>query len=330
MKLLVLLSIVLFVGKLSADWDHADFVNIGSAQELYVEYKAAEAGYPTIVLVNGLTYSTKQWDAMTDELLAQDSKYGILRYDMRGQGQTLLRYAPALYEIPVLEQVEDLRRVLVHFDVENDSYLVGLSYGGAIAVMYESLYPRSVKGVISIAPYVKPLTAQDTWIRSQIWFTRNTNPANPFTDDELYDYFLKQIVYSTYPSVEPIVLENPFKLEGVYKMVKGIRHHELYDFLDNLSPQSTTLVVAVEDQYVEQELYDDVWSQMPDHAKRARFLVTDTEHKIPEAIPAYAAGLVLEIVKGNPYIKGGNTFEGFPRTGKAIGKEGEIALPKEN
>ncbi len=40
------------------------------------------------------------------------------------------------------------------------------------------------------------------------------------SDDDLYDLFLHQIVYATYPQAEPIVLENPFKLEATYRLVQ--------------------------------------------------------------------------------------------------------------
>ena len=37
----------------------------------------------------------------------------------------------------------------------------------------------------------------------------------PHQLEAVYDYFLKQICYSTYPALEPIVLENPYKLEFI-------------------------------------------------------------------------------------------------------------------
>ena len=64
-----------------------------------------------------------------------------------------------------------------------------------------------------MAPYTQPLKGQDDWIKQQISVTRMQFPFNPYSDEQLYDYFLRQICFSTYPSLEPIVLENPYKLE---------------------------------------------------------------------------------------------------------------------
>lgn len=115
-----------------------------------------------------------------------------------------------------------MNSLLSELKVAKPYNLVGLSYGGGIAIAYAAQYPKEVKRILALAPFTEPLQSQDNWIKNQVAYTRVMQPWNPYSDDELYDYFLRNIIYGTYPSAEPIVLENPYKLEAT-RMVQGIR-----------------------------------------------------------------------------------------------------------
>lgn len=308
--------------------DHFEgFVKIG-AQELYVEHLKAEPGKPTVVLLNGLTYSIRSWDKFTGELEKLAPGAGILRYDMRGMGKTLLNdRLPVSYEIPHSLQAEHLKLLLDKLAIRK-AHLLGLSYGGGIAVAFADKYARYSESLILMAPFTKPLKAQDEWIKLQVAATRAMNPWNPATDDELYDFFLRQFIYSTYPSAEPVVLENPYKLEAVFRMVQGIRKFNAIDFLNRLPAKAVHLVVAKQDQYIPQEVMDELWEKLPAAKKASRIYINGSEHKIPEAIPAYSAGWVAEILKKNPKISGARSFLGTVRDGNAKAGAVVIELPR--
>lgn len=300
-------------------------VQISKGRSLYVHYTPGQVGYPTVVLLNGLTYSTEQWGKYTAEL----NKLGlsVLRYDMKGMGQTLLNDGYQYESINIENQVDDLAALLQTLKIQAPYHLVGLSYGGGIGLAFTAKFPKSVKNLVLMAPYTEPLETQDQWIRSQIWYVRKVFPFNPASDDELYEYFLKQIIYSTYPSAEPIVLEHPYKLEGVYRMVQGIRKWTSAQAVNFLPASSVHLMVAGQDQYVPRKVMTAFWESVPESAKASYILVNNAEHKIPEDIPRFSANWTAQIVLGNQLLNQNKQFDADAYTGVVRYEGGSFQLP---
>jgi alpha-beta hydrolase superfamily lysophospholipase len=46
----------------AADKNFSGFVQINKERQLFVNWDKAQPGQPTVVLLNGLTYSTVQWE----------------------------------------------------------------------------------------------------------------------------------------------------------------------------------------------------------------------------------------------------------------------------
>lgn len=286
------------------------FITLDSGDRLFVDYKEPKGDSPTIVLLHGLTYSNKSWDAFVDGLSAINSDVGILRYDMKGMGETLLdRSLPVNYPIPYEDQVKDLSLLLKKLQLKK-VHLLGLSYGGGIGIAFANQYPEMIHSLILMAPFTEPVKQQDEWIKLQVSVARASNPWNPATDDELYDFFLRQFVYSTYPSAEPTILENPYKLEAVYRMAQGVRKLLAKEHVKNLPAGSVHLMVANEDQYIPKTILDSFWKNIPKEKRASRILISTTEHKMPEAIPLFSSSWVNEILKGNEKISEGKSFEG--------------------
>jgi pimeloyl-ACP methyl ester carboxylesterase len=303
------------------------FVAVSLERELFVDYVPAKRDQPTLVLINGLTYSTVQWDQFVAPLLAKG--IGILRYDPVGQGQTLLKYAPVTAVIPLKNQVEDLKALLTVMKISAPYNFGGLSYGGGIAAEFAVAYPELIKTLILMAPFTQPLEATDKWIKSQIWATRNIFPFNKYSDDDLYDYFLHQIVYATYPQAEPIVLENPFKLEATFRLVQGIRKARPIDNTEFLPELSVHLMIARQDQYIETKVLDDYWAAVPTKARASRLYINNSEHKMVEAVPNFTAAWVYEILKGNKKLYQGGDFEGYPFQGEVRSGDDTIKIGRE-
>lgn len=313
MKMLLVTILSFFVSLAYADEHFQGFVELEKGREIYVDWKKADPGYPTVILLNGLTYKTTEWKKMTKELV--ERKVGVLRFDFYGMGQTLLKYAPILNVIPVEEQIRDTKALLSKLKIPKPYNLVGLSYGGGVAIGFAAKFPSEINQLILFAPFTEPLKATDDWIKSQIWYTRQVQPWNPATDDELYDFFLKQAVYTTYPSAEPIVLENPFKLEATFRLVQGIRKFRAESVVKQLPTGRVHLVVAGLDQYVPREMMETFWKQVPQKAKASFLLVNNTEHKMPESVPSFSAAWVVEVLNQNTLIKKGRHFEADPHRG---------------
>lgn len=291
------------------------FIEIRQGKSLYVDYVKAEKNQPTVVLLNGLTYSTAQWQEFTRPLL--DRGVGVVRFDFDGMGKTLLKYAPYTAVIPVEQQAADTELLLQKMSIQGPYNLVGLSYGGGVAAAFAMLYPQDVKNLIMMAPFTRPVEGQDSWIKAQIWATRKMFPFNQATDDELYDYFLHQIIYATYPQSEPIVLENPFKLEAIFRLVQGIRQYSPLDHVSQLPKKSVHLMIGAQDQYIARSVLQEYWNAIPASAKASLIVINSSEHKIPEAVPLFSAGWVYQIIKGNKVLFKGAEFTGYPFAGKA-------------
>ncbi|MFN7453569.1 MAG: alpha/beta fold hydrolase [Pseudobdellovibrionaceae bacterium] len=272
------------------------FVKITPQRELFVQWDEAKEGQPTVILLNGLTYSTRQFASFRKELIK--SGIGVIRYDMMGMGQTLLKYAPVVSMISYEDQVRDLKKLIEALELETPVHLVGLSYGGGIAMAFAAQNPNMVKNVLLMAPFTEPVASQDQWIKSQVWYTRKVYPFNPYSDDDLYDYFLRQIVYTTYPAAEPIVLENPFKLEATFRMVQGIRKWRADRDVPRLPKKSVHLLIAEKDQYIERSVLETFWDGVPAAQRGSKSILKGSEHKVPEAKPVEAARWVKGIVNG--------------------------------
>jgi pimeloyl-ACP methyl ester carboxylesterase len=226
--------------------------------------------------------------------------------------------------------VADLKTLLNQLKLPAPYNLVGLSYGGGIAIEYATAFPKNVKSLILMAPYTESLAASDQWISYQVWLARTANPMNPATDDQLYDFFLHQYIYATYPGTEPIVLENPFKLEGIFRLVQGIRKLKAANIASLLPAATVNLISAGNDQYIPRQVLFDFWNAVPKGSRRSTSVILGSEHKIPEAVPRFSAAYTAEIVRGNPVFVGGRSFVADPKTGLVKYSGGQFQLPKEH
>lgn len=292
----------------------AGFVKLANGRQLYTDYVLPAPGKPTIVLVNGLTYRIGCWDAFVRELYGDG--YGILRYDPMGHGKTLLHYSAKKSPIPYTEQVEDLVLLLDALKLPT-AHIAGLSYGGGIGFAFAAKYPSRVATLTAMAPFVGPIDWQDRYLQLQVEQTRILNPLLNWTDDEIYDFYLRNFVLATYPSYEPIVLENPYKLEATFRLVQGIRKFHVVDVIPKLPAGKLHFIQAAEDTYVPHEMHENFWNSLPKGIAATRLVIEGCGHKIPELEPQFAARWLKQIVSGNANLSQGRTFKGQPWTGKA-------------
>ena len=297
------------------------FVNVAPGRDLYVDYVPATAGQPTVILLNGLTYSTVQWDPFVKALRTKG--VGVFRYDMYGMGQTLLKYAPMTDVILPQNQITDLKALLTNFGMAAPYNIAGLSYGGGIAAGYAALYPEDIQNLIMMSPFTEPLSSQVNMINQEIASTRLMFPYNPASDDELYDYFLKQIVYMTYPSAEPNVVDNPYILEAVFRMAQGMRNFIPLKSAASLRVKALHLMVADKDQYIPQAVFDTYWNAVPVTSRASEIHIADSEHKMDQAVPNFASDWVYQILVGNPALFQGQSFLGSPFSGVVQNASGQ-------
>lgn len=308
----------------SAAWNK-EFVEIRPGHKLYVEHRVAGAGKPTVFLLNGLTWSTEDWSPFTSSLSNLDPEVGIVLYDMQGMGKTLLLDPKAEDSIPYENQVEDLHDLKQTLNISGPTFLAGLSYGGGVALYSAVKYPHDFDQVIAFAPYIERLSEQDKYI--EMWV--NTHlllvPFETRTREKLYRYYLRAFIFSLFPMAEPALLDNPYKLNAVFRLIEGARSYRAVDYKDQFPKNKVHLISAQDDDLVKEPTLVALWNQIPG----ASFLRLErTGHQIPAERPTMAAAWVHRILSRHPAISGGRVFEGDPNGGKARSEDLVIDLKK--
>ncbi len=293
-------------------------VQLTDGRSLWTSYLPAEPGQPTLVLLNGLTYSTENWQVMVDWLLKLKPGVGLLRYDMRGMGQSVQEEGLILQDISPYQQAEDLRELHQFFSIEGPVVHLGLSYGGAIALVFEALYPEITRDVVLVAPYLAPLDWQDNWIRDAMVRVRALNPFLPLDDRALYKMLLAGMVYFVYPQAENDFLETPkhfwdygafqrnhLRLNGVWRMVNDMIDFQAIDLVPQLKGQKYHLWAPQEDEYVSPETFFQFWMTLPE-AQRASFLhLHGVHHKAQQEIPKDFALQLIRVLDNDPELRQG-------------------------
>jgi pimeloyl-ACP methyl ester carboxylesterase len=206
--------------------------------------------------------------------------------------------------------VADLNKLLKALGITQKVHLLGLSYGGGMAIEFAGTYPNKVATIMAESAFTAPLKGQVDQINAAIAMTRLTFPFNPSSDAQLYSFFLRSIVYTTYPLSEPIVLEHPYKLESVYRLAEGTKNFRGTDWIANFPKGSYHQIDAAKDQYITPDVPQGFWDAMPLATRASRMILDHSEHKIPEAMPHISAEWVKLIIKRDPRLQNGETWRG--------------------
>ena len=115
-------------------------INSGTAKVNGTSIYYEHAGHGrAIVLIHGFSLDCRMWDDQF-ELLAEH--YHVLRYDLRGFGRSASASADPY------EPIRDLKALLEFLQIENAT-VVGLSFGGAIAVDFALAFPSFTVAVVA-------------------------------------------------------------------------------------------------------------------------------------------------------------------------------------
>lgn len=294
------------------------FVEIEKGRKLYVDWIKAKGSQPTVILLNGLTYDTTDWNKFVTALAPYG--LGIFRYDPHGMGQTLELNGAVTKVIRIEEQARDLDLLTKKVGLTGKLNLVGLSYGGGLAIAFTKIYSHRINKAILISPYTGPLEQQDLYIKAQIAWTRVFFPYNPATDEELYAYFLRNIIYFVNPYAEPTMLRSPLKPEAVFQMTQGIRKYDVPSAAKKFPKRSVHLVIAGADQYIPRSTLESFWESLAPEMRASQILVSYSEHKIPEAFPQFNAQWVSMVMHETPGVNDGLSYEADPFSGRIIRK----------
>ena len=105
----------------------------------HLYYEQAGSGH-ALVLIHGFTLNTQMWE---DQFNVFAQHYRVIRYDMRGSGQSAM---PT--EEPFTE-VDDLRALLDALGVSR-TFVLGLSRGGSVAIDFALAYPERTSALVLV------------------------------------------------------------------------------------------------------------------------------------------------------------------------------------
>ena len=108
--------------------------------EIYYQISGNENG-PKMVLIHGLFLNSDCWKY---QLPTFESKYHILRFDLRGHG----RSTKPKKRFTIRNYVDDMFGLLNQINWTNELYLVGHSLGGMVALVYGLENPSNVKKMV--------------------------------------------------------------------------------------------------------------------------------------------------------------------------------------
>lgn len=95
---------------------------------------------PVVVLAHALGATLRLWDAQAEALSGQ---YRVLRYDVRGHGESEAPPGPYTVE----QMADDLRELLEALGIF-EVHFVGLSMGGCIGMAFAAAHPDLAKGLV--------------------------------------------------------------------------------------------------------------------------------------------------------------------------------------
>jgi pimeloyl-ACP methyl ester carboxylesterase len=119
---------------------------IGGAR---IVYEVAGAGHPLLLIHAGIADS-RMWD---DQWPAFGERYRTIRYDLPGYGHSQLPAGPAAIH-------EDVAALLRFLHVER-THIVGISFGGRIALDFTLTHPEMVSALVLVCPSVSGETPSE-------------------------------------------------------------------------------------------------------------------------------------------------------------------------
>ena len=94
-----------------------------------------------MVLIHGLFLNSDCW---SEQLSIFESKFNVMRYDLRGHGRT----TKPKKRFTIRNYVDDLQALLNHLNWTESLYIIGHSLGGMIALVYGLENPTQVRKMV--------------------------------------------------------------------------------------------------------------------------------------------------------------------------------------
>jgi len=314
------MKMIIFLGIFLASSAQAStgFIKLPTGHSVYATYQAPAAGMPTLVLVNGLVYGLDRWEPLSAPLAK--SGYGILRYNFRGQSQTLRKEleggTPEFYSSGISREnfALELSELMSALKIKKAT-IVGLSYGAGIAAEFGERFPAKVDRLVFLAPLVVPLDRYDS---NGSWVHMNLDALKmwwgPLWGPYVYDYYYNWIFRSYMQSrLAPDRIPDDMKdiaadyKEAIFHQVRAMRDFDLrtYNF-EKLSSRVHMMLASEEERPALRDQFL-AWKAFG-KAQGSLVYLSPSWHAIPDAEGALAAEILERIVSGDAAFTNGKAY----------------------
>lgn len=205
-------------------------------KKLYYEWHGEENAYP-LILINGLLADTAGW---VYQIPTFAKHFRILVYDCCGQGRSDIPTGPYTTEA----HVQDLRALLESLAIPH-AHMVGLSNGGAIAILFAANYPEQVNRLILANTYTHSDAVMQAKLQSWLLGLDMGGLGERF--DIAVPWVWGKTFLETHGHILAPVREKATQAnrEAVKALMQGAMTYDGRSYLERI--QSATLVIAGEE-----------------------------------------------------------------------------------
>lgn len=206
-----------------------------------IHYEISGVGEPLLIL-NGIMMSTKSWEFLVDDI---SSKFQLIRLDFLDQGQSDSMDEAYTQDLQVELVYEFLK--FLKLDKVN---LVGISYGGEVALTFSGKYAKMVNRLIifNSLSYTTSLLSSTGKLWNEAALSRNAEEYYELTIPIIYS---KNFMIENHEWIEnrkKFLIENVFNneefLDRMIRLTNSSEDYDCRDVIDNID--MPTLIVGSE------------------------------------------------------------------------------------
>ncbi len=210
-----------------------------------IYYDVKGNGKPFVIL-NGIMMSTKSWEPFVSSFTEQNT---LIRLDFIDQGQSD-KLVSSIYTQDI--QVQILEALLKELKLSKVS-IVGISYGGEVAIQFAIKHPNSVDRLVlfNTTPYTSPWLAEIGYKWNSIGKTRDAKTYYQATIPAIYSPSFYEEKIEWMKKREQLLLpifSNPEFLNQMERLTNSAEHYDVRSELHLIT--APTLIIAADEDYL--------------------------------------------------------------------------------